>query len=146
MAYASLKDADLSDAVLGLLQATEADIQRARIRRSARVRDVDVSKTELSQPKDVSHLNGSDLSGAVLKRTQLVGCKLRSADFAGTDLDEADLRAADLRHADNLTQEQIERAYGSKNQKGGMPDTLLPDDLEAPLKWKLPLKQQQEAR
>jgi hypothetical protein len=75
-----------------------------------------------------------------------VGCKLRSADFADTLLDEADIRAADLRHARNLTQEQIEKAYGSRDQQGGMPNTLLPDGLEAPLLWKLPLDQQEAVR
>jgi uncharacterized protein YjbI with pentapeptide repeats len=141
-----LRDANLSDARLCRLRATLPDIKKATKRRNATERDVIAAEVEPSQPIEVSHLSDSDLSGAVLKRTTLAGSKLRSVDFAWTDLDEADLRAADLRHADNLTQEQIESAYGSKGQKGVVDDTLLPDHLEAPLKWKLPLKQQQEAR
>jgi hypothetical protein len=142
LSYANLSGADLSDSRLCVLQATEADKQRARRRRNANVTDLILSEIEESRPIDESRLDHSDLSGAVLKRTRLAGCKLRYADFAGADLDEADLRAADLRYADNLTQQQIETAYGSK----GVGDTLLPDDLEAPLKWKLSLKEQQEAR
>jgi uncharacterized protein YjbI with pentapeptide repeats len=115
-------------------------------RRDEKWSDLDPLSMDFSQPIDISDLTGSDLSGAVMKRTTLAGCILRYADFAGADLDEADIRAADLRHADNLTQEQIDSAYGSRDQEGGMPDTLLPDDLGAPLKWKLPLKKQQEAR
>ena len=49
-----------------------------------------------------------------------------SVDSASADLDRADLRAADLRHARNLTQKQIEAAYGSSDQQDGVVDTLLP--------------------
>lgn len=146
LSYANLRGANLSDARLCNFTTTEADIQKGLKRRDEKWSDLDLMSMELSQPTAVSRLIYSDLSGAILKRTTLAGCKLLSADFAGTDLDEADIRAADLRRAQNLTQEQIESAYGSKDQKGGPPDTMLPDDLKAPLKWKLSLKEQQEAR
>jgi len=146
LSYANLSNADLSDACLSNIQATETDIRKAAKRRATKMLAIDLLEVELSQPIDVSHLIQSDLSGAVLKRTQLTGCKLCSADFAGADLDEADIRAADLRGADNLTQEQIESAYGSRDQQGDMLNTLLPNGLEAPLLWKLSLDQQKAVR
>ena len=146
MLYANLRDADLSDAILSNLQATEADIKKAAKRRDANWSEVNLLEVEPSQPTDVSHLIHADLSGAVLRGTHLADCILQFADFAGADLDEADLRAADLRGARNLTQEQIESAYGSRNQQGVCQITLLPDGLKAPLKWKLPLSQQKVVR
>lgn len=146
LSYAKLRGANLSDARLCNFTTTQADIQKGLKRRDEKWSDLDLMSMELSQPTAVSRLTYSDLSDAILKRTTLAGCKLLSADFAGTDLDEADIRAADLRRAQNLTQEQIESAYGSKDQKGSPPDTMLPDDLKAPLKWKLSLREQQEAR
>ena len=134
---ASLRDANLSDARLCHYEPTEADWQRAFERGVL---------GSLSQPIQVSHLIGCDLSGAVLRGAQLAGCILRSADFAGADLDRADIRAADLRHAENLTQKQIEGAYGSHNQQGGMSDTLLPHGLKAPKLWERPLSQQKGVR
>jgi uncharacterized protein YjbI with pentapeptide repeats len=92
------------------------------------------------------HLIGCDLSGAVLRGAQLAGCILRRTDFAGADLNEADIRAADLRHARNLTQEQIESAYGSNDQQGGMRNTLLPHGLKPPKLWERPISQQKGVR
>jgi uncharacterized protein YjbI with pentapeptide repeats len=146
LSYAYLSGADLSDAQLSWLTATGADNARALIRRDASVRDLVLSEVEPSLPINVSHLIHCDLSGAILRRGRLAGCILRYANFADAELEEADIRAADLRNALNLTQEQVESAYGSKGQEGIVDDTLLPDHLEAPLKWKLPLKQQQEVR
>jgi len=97
-------------------------------------------------PVAASDLSSADLSGAVLRRTTMVGCNLIFSDFAGADLDEADLRAADLREARNLTQEQIEQAYGSSGGQEYMPDTLLPKHLKAPAAWTKLLSQQARDR
>jgi uncharacterized protein YjbI with pentapeptide repeats len=137
MSHANLRGADLSDAGLCDYQAIGVDLQRMAER--------DVPQRNFSQPINVSHLIWSDLSGTVLRQARLGGCKLRSADFAGADLDEAELQAADLRRARNLTQEQIEKAYGSKGQED-VEDTLLPGDLKAPKSWEWPLSQQQAMR
>ena len=137
MSYANLRDADLSDAGLCDYLATGADKMRMLERGTL--------QRNFSQPINVSHLIWSDLSGAVLRRANLGGCIFHGADFAGADLDEADLRAADLRRARNLTQEQIEKAYGSKGQED-VEDTLLPGDLKAPEPWKWSLSQQQAMR
>jgi uncharacterized protein YjbI with pentapeptide repeats len=137
MSYANLRDADLSGAGLCDYLAIGVDYQRM-IERGTPQRN-------LSQPINVSRLIWSDLSGAVLRQARLGGCIFQSADFADADLDEADLRAADLRRARNLTQEQIEKAYGSKGQED-VEDTLLPGDLKAPEAWKWSLSQQQAMR
>lgn len=85
---------------------------------------------------------GANLSGAALKRARLAGCNLINANFDGADLEEADLRGADLQLARNLTQEQIESAFGSSGGYEYMPDTILPDHLIAPEAWGKLLSQQ----
>jgi hypothetical protein len=134
---ANLRDANLSDAGLCHYEPTGADWQRAFERGVL---------GSLSQPNRVSHLIGCDLSGAVLRGAHLAGCILRRTDFAGADLDEADIRAADLRRAENLTQRQIESAYGSHGQQGGTSDTLLPQGVKPPKLWERPLNQQKGVR
>jgi hypothetical protein len=93
-------------------------------------------------PDRSSSLSGANLSGAILKRARLAGCSLISANFDGADLGEADLRGARLQWAKNLTQEQIESAFGSSGGQEYMPDTLLPNHLQAPEAWKKLLSQQ----
>lgn len=101
---------------------------------------------DLMQPLTPATLRGANLSDAVLTRALLVGCDLISANFAGADLDRADLRAADLRLARNITQGQIEQAYGSSGQQDYMADTLLPDNRKPPQAWEKLLSQQQQER
>jgi uncharacterized protein YjbI with pentapeptide repeats len=137
MSYAKLRNADLSGAGLCDYLAIGVDYQRMLERGTP--------QRNLSQPINVSRLIWSDLSGAVFRQARLGGCIFQSADFAGADLDEADLRAADLRRARNLTQEQIEKAYGSKGQED-VDDTLLPGGLIAPEPWKWTFSQQQAIR
>ena len=95
--------------------------------------------------KEVAALT-QDQSPPVVPRTLLVGSNLLNADFAEADLEGADVRSADLRLARNLTQEQLELAYGSSGQQEYMPDTLLPDHLKAPTAWHDLLSQQIEAK
>jgi hypothetical protein len=64
----------------------------------------------------------------------------------GTDLTETDIRGANLQIAKNLTQEQIESAFGSSGGYEYMPDTILPDHLTAPESWNLLLSQQIKER
>jgi uncharacterized protein YjbI with pentapeptide repeats len=73
-------------------------------------------------------------------------CSLLGADLAGADLNRADLRGTDFRWTRNLTQEQIEQAYGSSGQQEHMIDTLLPDHLHAPEAWEKLISQQMEER
>lgn len=68
------------------------------------------------------------------------------ADFTGANLDRADLRGTDLRLTRNLTQDQIEQAYGSSGQQEYMPDIFLPYHLHAPETCKKLLSEQIEER
>ena len=96
-------------------------------------------------PIRTSGLLSCDLSNAILKRTSLGGCDLWAADFKGADLGLADLRGANLELARNLTQKQIERAYGSRGHKL-VEDTKLPDYLEAPEAWSKSIDEQKRER
>jgi uncharacterized protein YjbI with pentapeptide repeats len=90
-----------------------------------------------------ANLIEADLQGADLKRTDLEGTKLQRADLQGADLQganlqtaklqganliEAKLHAANLHAVENLTQEQIDAAYGNVGTK-------LPDHLQRPAHW-----------
>lgn len=100
---------------------------------------------DLELPMDAARLSSAYLIGTVLRGTTLAGCYLASADFNGAILDRADLRCADLQQACNLTQEQVNQAYGTY-QQNRVHDTKLPDHLEAPEAWKKPLSQQKAER
>jgi len=84
-----------------------------------------------------ARLEGANLSGARFDRTSLARANLRGADLTGAvlsaDLADADflnanLAGADLRLAKNLTQRQIDGAYGAKH-------TRLPEGLAYPIHW-----------
>ena len=96
---------------------------------------------DLLWPMEPTRLSNAYLIGAVLRGTTLAGCYLVGADFNGAVLDGADLSCADLQEACNLTQEQINRAFGTY-QQNRLPDTKLPDHLEVPEAWKKLLSQQ----
>lgn len=102
---------------------------------------------DLMDPMTTSDLSLTKLRGAVLRRTLLCGSNLLGADFADAVFDGTDVRGGtNLGIAKNLTQQQIEQAYGSSGDQEYMPDTLLPDHLEAPEAWRKLLSQQQEDR
>jgi uncharacterized protein YjbI with pentapeptide repeats/cell division protein FtsB len=135
----NLSEADLSGASMCGFHGHSASMQAAIARGSTDWQD------SMIPDRSTSFL-GADFSGAVLKRIRLAGCHVISADFAGADLEEADLRGADLRLARNLTQEQLESAFGSSGEQEYMPDTLLPDDLTVPEAWENLISQQIEDR
>jgi hypothetical protein len=158
-----LKDADLSEADLSGLTLIDVNLSNANLT------GADLSRAQmcgfvgssaswetaarrggtwwdLMEPLQSSELSGTNLTDAILRRTVLVGCNLLGARLGAADLDGTDVRSADLRLAYGLTQEQIEKAFGSTGQQEHMPDTLLPDYLEAPEAWRDLLSQQQKAR
>ena len=158
-----LKDADLSkadlsgltliDANLSNTNLTGADLSRAQMCGfvgSSASWETAVRRGgtwwDLMEPLQSSELSGTNLTDAILKRTVLVGCNLLGARLRAADLDGTDVRSADMRLAYDLTQEQIEKTYGSTGQQEHMPDTLLPDYLEAPEAWRALLSQQQKER
>ena len=103
------------------------------------LRNVDLRKTNLSDFElNYFNLSQSRLEGSFLMNTQLVGANLIAADLTLSDLhmanleraflDQANLVGADMIEAKNLTQEQINEAFGD----GG---TKLPGGLTAPQHW-----------
>ena len=103
------------------------------------LRMVDLKKTNLSDFElNYFNLSQSRLEGSLLINTQLVGANLIAADLTLSDLhmanleraflDQANLVGADMIGAKNLTQEQINEAFGD----GG---TKLPGGLTAPQHW-----------
>jgi uncharacterized protein YjbI with pentapeptide repeats len=81
----------------------------------------------------LADLSGADLSDAHLRDANLLRADLAGADLAGANLSDAhlrdaNLRGADLKEAKNLTQEQVDSAYGDKHTK-------LPEDLQRPAHW-----------
>lgn len=136
---AHLSNADLSDASFCLIRVHGSGWVKA-IKRGGGLQDV-------MQPIHTSDLSQAKLSGAILERALLCGSNLLGADFANAILLDADVRGGtDLRLAKNLTQEQIEQAYGATGDQEYMPDTLLPEYLEAPEAWTKLFSQQLEER
>jgi hypothetical protein len=72
-------------------------------------------------------LQKANLSEANLQKARLQGADLSEANLQGANLRGANLQGADLRVTDpnNLSQEQINEAYGDENTK-------LPDHLQRP--------------
>jgi uncharacterized protein YjbI with pentapeptide repeats len=127
--------ADLTNAEFCGFHAHSASMQEAVARGSYNLTDDMI-------PDRPSSFSGANFSGAILRQTRLGDCDLVAANFDRADLTEADLRAAHLQIARNLTQEQIESAFGSSGGQPYMPDTLLPDHLTPPEAWKKLLSQQ----
>lgn len=104
----NLSGADLKGAVLRYATLTQADLSGAM-------------------------LNGADLTHARLDNANLVAADLTdvlldNADFADAYLERAVLVGASLVNARNLTQEQVQLAYGDSS-------TLLPASLMPPQSW-----------
>ena len=101
---------------------------------------------DLENPVDECMLWHNDFSGAILKDTRLGGCTLAGADFKGTNLDGADLRGAFLKDAKNLTQRQINKAYGSYGRDWVEDTRSLPNGLKPPEEWRKPIREQRADR
>src|SRR5262245_17158040 len=71
-----------------------------------------------------ARLKGANLSGANLSHA-----RLDHADLSEVELSAATLTGANLKDARNLTQAQIDTAYGDEK-------TLLPEDLAMPARWR----------
>ena len=71
-------------------------------------------------------LSGADFTNADLIAADLTDTNLTSANFENTYLNHADLSGANLKQAKNLTRDQIETTFITR-------ETLLPDTL--PIEW-----------
>lgn len=99
----------------------------------------------MQRAEGIPRLTDCKLNGAVLERANLVFCEFGFADLESATFDRADLRAAKLSVVDNLTQEQIEKAYGSYGHER-VADTELPERLEVPKAWSNPTDEQKRER
>ncbi len=147
--YANLADLHLRNVWLGLICFRKADFTGATFS------DFDVSGTnhhiarrmgvpeeDLENPVDESMLWRNDFSGAILKDARLGGCNLAGANFRRANLDGADLRGASLKGAKNLTQKQINKAYGSYGRDWVEDTRSLPSGLKPPEAWRKPIREQ----
>lgn len=76
-----------------------------------------------------ANLSEADLSGAKLGNADLSGAVFTGTDLRAADLGRANLRkGADLQGAKNLTQPQVDSAYGDET-------TRLPDGIKRPDHW-----------
>jgi hypothetical protein len=130
-----------------------ADIQAiltvlGRRKKAGKADDVrlDLSATDLRRANlNGAKLQGTFLFGANLQRAVLVlanlegavliDANLERAILIGADLKLANLQGANLQPVRNLTQEQINEAYGDKKTK-------LPDHLQPPKHWSKDLLEQ----
>jgi hypothetical protein len=116
----------------GALPAT--DVQAAltvlgRRKEERRKQERDDQRLNLSE----TYLQGADLSNAHLEGANLGGAHLQGANLQGARLEDANLQearleGAHLEAAQDLTQEQINSAFGDEN-------TMLPGGLDPPAQW-----------
>ena len=108
----------------GPIDLSQADLTRAALEHATLI-DADLTGAYLLQ----ANLAHARLSGANLSGANLSNARLDHADLKETQLAEATLCGASLRGARNLTQTQIDQAYGDK-------DTRLPAGLTRPARWR----------
>src|SRR5262245_8322029 len=107
----------------GPIDLSQADLCGAALEHATLI-DADLTGAYLVQA-NLSHarLRGANLAGANLSHARLV-----QADLKDACLDQATLGGANLREARNLTQAQIDQAYGDEG-------SLLPAGLVRPAAW-----------
>jgi uncharacterized protein YjbI with pentapeptide repeats len=128
------RNADFTGSTFSDFDVSEANHHRAQ--------RMGVAEEELENPVGECMLWRNDFSGAILKDTRLGGCNLAGADFKDANLDGADLRGAFLKDAKNLTQEQINKAYGSYGRDWVQDTRSLPEGLNYPEAWRKPIREQ----
>src|SRR5262245_8921501 len=108
----------------GPIDLSQADLRRASLEH-ATLTEADLSGAYLVEA-NLAHarLKGANLSGA-----NLSNARLDHADLSDVELTAATLTGANLREARNLTQAQIDSAYGDNS-------TELPPGLAIPGRWR----------
>lgn len=124
---AVLKKADLYLGSLAEADLQEADLEGARLEQ-ADAQDIDLRDANLKNANLVRvHLEAAILEGADLQGADLEGARLEGANLKG-----ARLEGASLLYAEDVTQKQLDEAYGDHR-------TMLPDDgfplLKRPDRW-----------
>jgi len=75
-----------------------------------------------------ANLRKANLGGANLERANQLGANLEEAYLEETNLEETNLEKANLVGVEGLTQQQLNKAFGSESTK-------LPDHLQRPAHW-----------
>ena len=133
---AKLSGADLSEADLARANLSMADLTKAKLS-GADLTEANLARANLARANlSGANLSGTDLSGANLSGANLSGANLSGTDLSGTDcsrlsIDSARLQSANLSTAVNLTQGQIDKAYGNSETK--LPHGI--DGLQPPAHW-----------
>jgi uncharacterized protein YjbI with pentapeptide repeats len=122
---------------------SEADLTGANLSRADLTNAYLSSGTPYIYPYNAANLTGADLTGANLfsvslfevnlTGANLTGANLSEANLSGVDLTDVNLKwtslyGADLSRTTNLTQKQIEEAFGDEQTK-------LPEHLKRPADW-----------
>ena len=124
-----LREIDLLDAQLNYANLSETLLQYANLDR-VHLQHANLSGAQLQNVKlEYAYLQHANLSGAQLENARLRYTQLEHADFKGAHLNNTFLIDTDLTQTKNLTQEQIDQAFG------GAETTLLPDHLHTPDHW-----------
>ena len=120
----------------GPIDLSQADLCRAALEHATLI-DADLRSAYLLR----ANLAHARLTGANLSGANLNNARLDYAELKGAQLAEASLCGASLKGARNLTQAQIEQAYGDE-------DTRLPAGLVRPARWRkaIPPRPNQLAR
>jgi len=108
----------------GPIDLSQADLSRAVLDHATLI-DADLTGAYLLQ----ANLAHARLTGANLSGANLSDARLDHADLKEARLAEATLCGASLKGARNLTQAQVDQAYGDK-------DTRLPAGLALPARWR----------
>ena len=121
----------VSERQMGQVNGGPINLASARLRRAS-LRFATLTGANL----DSADLSGADLTDARLDRTNLANADLGEAlldhtDFAEANLAGANLRGANLSKARNLTEAQLDEAFGNEA-------TILPPQLKAPEHWMAP--------
>ena len=121
--HQSLHTLDLFQANLQAADLKEAQLAAANLR-GASLAGANLEDANLAKAR----LGGANLRAAILQGAHLRGADLQGADLQGAHLQGAHLHYADLSEAVDLSQEQINTAYGNA-------ETWLPEGLEPPSTW-----------
>ncbi len=130
----ALENIDFSNAILSNVNLSGADLSYADLS-NANLSNANLSGADLSGAiAGEAHLctvnlSGANLSDVILSKALLFQVDLSGANLSDVILSGARLMSTDLSVANNLTQEQIDKAFGSV-------DIKLPKRLVPPESWK----------
>ncbi len=127
---ADCQESDLSDAKLKSANLKGAKLKRANLAR-ANLEDTNLQQAILSDAslQNVNARN-ADLREANLQLADLHGVDLQGADVGEASFDLANLSSTNLADAKNLSQHQLESAFGDR-----VTAASLPEGLQAPDHW-----------